>query len=138
MDQVLVNDSTQLLRRGDFDLAVEDLCVIALEHNRPRRGFVAVERVTGDARDGFVINDGLAVEPDGDFAANQGDILSRTGQSMDEKRRGRTRDRLIRRTRIAAWPTTAKATANAHWMITTKRCNSTRATRTPILIAVCC
>src|SRR5205085_7945400 len=58
------NDAARrlLLRRNDIDVAECHLAVIALEHQRAGRAFVAVERAAGDARYLGVVDDRLAVQ----------------------------------------------------------------------------
>lgn len=44
-----------------MDVAVFDGAMIALQHDRPRRAFVAVEGTAGDAGDGLFVDHGRAV-----------------------------------------------------------------------------
>src|SRR5262245_31415407 len=64
-----------LLRGSQNDIPEPHLAVIALEHDRPRRPFGAVERAAGDPWYLFFVNHCLAVERDGKLASDQGDLV---------------------------------------------------------------
>ena len=60
--------------RRQHQVSELDRPVIALEHDRPRRALVAVERTAGDAGDRLAVDDLFAVEHHRDRAADQGDF----------------------------------------------------------------
>src|SRR5215510_15550117 len=64
-----------LFRGSQNDISEPHLAVIALEHERPRRLFGAVERASGDPRYLFLVNHCLAVERDGPLASDQSDLV---------------------------------------------------------------
>src|SRR4051794_3450060 len=61
--------------------------MITLEHQRAGSAFVTVERAAGDARYLRIIDDGFAVQHDGDSPSGQGDVvalpLARLGGGVD-------------------------------------------------------
>src|SRR4051812_3116575 len=63
-------------RRSDQDVAVLDRTVIALQENRTRRAFIAVERATGDSGDLLVYDHLSAVGDDCHHSSDQGDVVS--------------------------------------------------------------
>src|SRR5262245_20130738 len=64
-----------LLRRRQHDIPEPDLAMVALEHDRPRGLFGAVERAAGDARYLFFVDHRLAVERDGQLTSDQDDFV---------------------------------------------------------------
>src|SRR6266540_1635240 len=64
-----------LFRGSQNDIPEPHLAVIALEHDRPRRLFGAVERASGDPRYLFFVNHCLVVERDGQLTSDQSDLV---------------------------------------------------------------
>jgi len=64
----------QLFSRRKGELPEFHLAVVALDQERARFFFVAVERAAGDARDGLTFDNGFAIENDVNDAANEGDF----------------------------------------------------------------
>src|SRR3954462_3684100 len=62
-------------RRSDQDVAVLDRTVIALQENRARRAFIAVERATGDSGDLLVYDHLSAVGDDRHHSSDEGDVV---------------------------------------------------------------
>src|SRR5204863_6903625 len=62
-------------RRGQYDVTVLHRPVIALQHDRPRLPFIAVERPARDPGNGGATNHLMSVEHDGDDPPDQRDVV---------------------------------------------------------------
>src|ERR1043166_940900 len=60
---------------SQHDVAILDWPVIALQVDRSRRTFVAVDGATGDAGNLLIADDLLAIGDDGDHASDQRDVV---------------------------------------------------------------
>src|SRR2546423_4154908 len=65
----------RLPRWREYDVAKFHRAVIALNHERTGRCFIAVERTARNSRDLLVFNECLAVQHDGHHATNEGNVV---------------------------------------------------------------